>query len=59
MPSVAQSFELSSSRQPPTCGHVSNVDIFYFDLTCDVIGGHEDSKNELRSTTLAGLSNAI
>ena len=27
-----------SGRQPPKCKNVVNVDIFNFDLTCDVIG---------------------
>ena len=36
-----------------------NADIFYFDLTCDVIKDPELNKIRLRSTTLAGLLNAV
>ena len=41
------------------CEHVSNVDIFYFVLTCDIIGDPEVSKIKLLSTTLEELSNAV
>ena len=44
---------------PPTCEHVPNVDIFYFNLTCDVIGDPEVNKIKVRSTTLKGLSNVV
>ena len=37
---------------------VPNVDIFYFDLTCYVIGDSEVNEIKFRSTTFAGLSNA-
>ena len=46
---------LSSGRQPHKCKHVPNVDIFYFDLTCDVISDTEVNKIRFRSTTLAEL----
>ena len=38
------------------CEHVTNVDIFYFALTCDIIGDPEVSKIKLLSTTLEELS---
>ena len=39
------------------CEHVPNIDISYFRLTCDVIGGKpEVSKIWFRSTSFAGLS---
>ena len=47
------------SSQPPTCEHVPNVDVFYFDLTCDIVGDHEVNKIKFCSTTLAGLSNTV
>ena len=36
-----------------------NVDIFHFDLTCDVIGDPAVNKIKFRATTLAGLSSAV
>ena len=41
--------------QPPKCENVSNVDVFYFDLTCDVISYREANKFRFRSTNLTGL----
>ena len=37
-------FELSGGRQPTKCERVPNVDVFYFDMTFDVIGDHEVNK---------------
>ena len=51
--------ELASGRQLPTCEHVTNVDIFYFDPPCDVIGDPEVNKIKFCSTTLAGLFNGV
>ena len=48
----------SSGRQPPST-NVFQISIFYFDLTCDVIDDPEVNKIRFRSTTLAGLSNAV
>ena len=56
--SILSKLELSPGRQPPRCEHVPNVDIFYVDLICDVIGDPE-IKNKFRSTTLAGLTNNV
>ena len=41
------------------CEHVPNVDNFYFELACDVIGDPEANKIKFRSITLAGLSYAV
>ena len=50
--------ELSDGRQLPKWKHVPNVDIFYFDLTCDVIDDPEVNKISFPSATLAELSHA-
>ena len=41
------------------CEHVPNVDIFYFALTCDIIGDPDVNKIKLISTTLEELLNAV
>ena len=45
--------------RPPKCEHVANADIFYFDLTCDIISDPEVNKIRLLVATLEGLSNAV
>ena len=42
-------------RQCVNTEHAPNIDIFYFDLDCDVIGEPEVNKIRFSSTTLAGL----
>ena len=36
-----------SGRQSYKCDHVTNVNIFYFKLTCNVIGDPEVSTNDV------------
>ena len=37
-------FNLSNDCQAPKCEHIANVDIFYSNLTCNVIGDLEINK---------------
>ena len=50
---------IPSGCQSPNCEHAPNVDGFYFDLACDLIGDPEDSMIRFPSTTLEGLSNSV
>ena len=49
---------LSYDCSRPKCEHVPKVDIFYYDLTSDVIGDQQFNKIRFHSTKLSGLSHA-
>ena len=48
---------LSDGRQSPKLEHVPSIDMFYFDLTCDVVGDPEVNKIKFNSTNFGDISN--